>query len=282
MIAALDAASGGRLAYHTHPYKVENGLLMEDHTHHVLTFTMQLMQALELANVHLSGYEKGAAMLDAAWHDVYMDFRVALVEMGAGMPLVEKIIRIPRVSEKKSADALAAFMRAENMRICWPIYTPATVILAHRSIMLTVPIFTQNGVEQAITKKTPLAARLVPLADLGEAGLTGNVGTTIRLLCEDYPQIAQALFENSWMEYLEPSLLAAVRGFMDFQERFVIHRESRLTDDLAGLPARAQDALRAQFCHFDEFRVTSQEAAQRVNEMTFPEVVPYLRSLVMQ
>jgi len=180
MTAALNHASGERLAYHTHPYKMENGLVIENHAHRVFGFTMQLIQVLELAGVHLSGYEKGSALLDAAWHDVYMEFRVALVEMGAGMPLIEKTLRTPRVSEEKSADALTAFTHAENKRVCWELYTPHIVTLAHHGIILTTPIFVGNGVEQAITKKTPLAARLVPLADLGEAGLTGKVNTAIR------------------------------------------------------------------------------------------------------
>lgn len=277
-IVSLNNITRGTLTYHARPYRVEGGVLVENHTRRIVAFTIQLVRALERGSISVPDHEKVAVLLAGYWHDIYQDTRVGLERFEGRM--IEKLLRQNGNPERRCATALLKFMGGENERLGEELYTPETMGLAEKSILLTIPLFVAGGVEQAIKPTTPLTARLVPLADLGEVGLTGSVGSAIRLMCEDYPQVADAILKHSWKGILQRPLLAAIRDFIQSQERFVAHRQARLPYDLTGLPENAQAALRAEFRHFDEFTATTRAMLTAANEMAFSELVDYLGSLI--
>lgn len=218
--------------------------------------------------------------LIAAWHDPVQEFDSVPEKFEDREILKRK--RHTGANETASADELIDFMDKENLNNAeGNIYTDEDKQLARLSIDGTVPNWDpqlSTVVQPNRDKSGNVVTQVVPLADLGAAGIDGAEAAVkdgdLNFLEENIDAARliadKANIDTYTKEWLKRRILATTEG----QKTFIEGRKAKLDEDLQMFPAEVAQALKVKvFNKFDEAVATITEAAERRRQASADEVI---------
>lgn len=250
-----------------------------EHTENVIQNTEFILEEIKkVAPELVTDRDIARAKLYAAFHDAVQEWEENHTEDGADVKVTRK--RFIEENETASFKELSEYMKAVNMEEKEQVFTEEDFTLGQQAIMGTVPGFdveNKTVYQPNVSKKTPLIARAIALADLGTAGISGGDNSSTegdRLFREENLDVKEALSDFANMtEVQKEHYKNRMLNWTRFQVSFIEGRKNRLEQEINGLPEVAQSALKNNvFTKFDESISTAEKIIERREGMTFNEL----------
>jgi len=186
-------------------------------------------------------------------------------------------------NEERSAAAAVLYMKSVNEKEGEEIFSNEDIKKVDESIMATKVAYDpeHNTVRSTnLTPKSPIIARALVLADLGDAGMRGPekfLRSGDALFKETYPGL-ENIFEQMRIPGEIPDeetkfYTSAIRDWSDGQVAFAKDRKKQTRRDLEGFPKDVRSVVRALFPTFDESREAAQQRADKRKKMEFEDLI---------
>jgi len=217
------------------------------HTETVVTNVEKILKGVKSVNPHLVSEEDIAlGKFVASFHDTVENWE----KTPAGKRKMDTF-----GNEVESIQEAINYMREVNAKE-GAIFSDEDMEKVREAIITTIPVFEKGTVIQPnVTKKTPIIARALALADLGSCGLEEGksfFAGAVAFFREDNMDIKDIL-KGNLDESSREALKKRMIDYLDFEKNFIHGRKERFEQEIDGddLKDPEKAAIRNLFTHFD-------------------------------
>ncbi|HEX8946617.1 MAG TPA: hypothetical protein VF829_00145 [Candidatus Paceibacterota bacterium] len=244
------------------------------HTERAVERMERLISVLRRLGYEVSARDEYLGKVSGFYHDSVMDFdEKTIVEPNVGMSKVMMVLHRDK-NEQLSAEKALQGMRAMQRK--YPgIFTDKDEALVHDAIVAgTFPGFAQGTVYQPVLDRggeSPLATRLLALADIGAAGMDGpdvfrrEGDAFFREENLDIADAIETLRNGGTLDAARKAyFISRMRAWSNIQVSFAEGRKAFLEKELAPFPPEVREGLKREvFNQFEASIAAARAQAER-------------------
>ncbi|MEK9156856.1 MAG: hypothetical protein AAB448_01825 [Patescibacteria group bacterium] len=239
------------------------GFHNSEHTKGVINKTKKIIEALRKGEVMLSNEDAVLAEMLAAGHDTVQSWEAQEI-LDANAPIKRTFRKRARIAnEEASTQDVLNLMHEANASHA--VFTQADVAHAVEAMNGTIPNWDAENktVSQPITEQSGILARIVALADLGDAGMDTKayLESGLGLFREEQLDLHNINLESLSSE-IKAYYTQRMYNWIISQVTFAQGRKARYKEETAGLP----ETLAEVFSEFDGTITAAQQRAKQWKE----------------